>query len=193
MTMMRQLALLLMLNASTSISTVLSILRIIPLVNVKSLLLSSLLLTNDVHCDQYITQLNGIIGTGGTGTVYSASMKPIDSDISIIGVSKVSYPTTISSLTNECNILRYHHHHHHHIIITPHHHYPRRLETKHIDNYEKCVSICTNDDKIMILKTPFFGYSNSDDIVSSIDSLAPDVARVAVRQLMKTISLSILG
>ena len=50
----------------------------------------------------------------------------------------------------------------------------------------------------MILKTPFFGYNaisstNSDDIVSSIDSLAPDVARVAVRQLMKTISLSILG
>jgi len=45
----------------------------------------------------------------------------------------------------------------------------------------------------MILKTPFFGYTNSDDIVSSIDSLAPDVARVAVRQLMKTISLSILG
>ena len=118
MTMMRQLALLLMLNAS-----VLSILRIIPIINVKSLLLSSLLLTSDVHCDQYITQLNGIIGTGGTGTVYSASMKPIDSDISIIGVSKVSYPTTISSLTNECSILRYHHHHHHHrhhhiIVIT---------------------------------------------------------------------------
>ena len=113
---MRQLALLLMLSASTSIS-VLSILRIIP-INVKSLLLSSLLLTNDVHCDQYITQLNGIIGTGGTGIVYSASMKPIDSDISIIGVSKVSYPTTISSLTNECNILRYHHHRRrHHIII----------------------------------------------------------------------------
>ena len=58
--------------------------------------------------------------------------------------------------------------------------------------------MCSQNDRIAILKTPYFADSTDTTTtdtttVSSLEGLSLDVGRVAARKLMKTITLTILG
>lgn len=146
----------------------------------------NLLIENRLSCQNLDIELKSLAGAGGTGRVYKANSKVINSrGVFYESVAvKVALPNTKPRLQNECEILQH-------------------LERNHVNHVEKCIASCAVDissanrdlaDFATVLY-PFESPSSADSKIVSSIAVIPSrkVAIIAASQLLKTAIDTILA